>query len=208
MFSFFKKAIKPLPDHLPYSVDDGMTIIDTYKMSFDERKAWRLEMMCKAVSEVFLGLDITNSMYRFRAVATDDRGHYYAVLVEPTAHFSLSNYASPDRLILIENLLKLKTFENFGLVVDGVFWRATDNVDVLKHQYKSRSELLAAKPKKTIHDLTHDFRDTIPADSKFGAVTKEEVEAFRAAIANGGKRPPFSVGGKQYDTDLAPLNPE
>ena len=63
MFSFFKKASKPVPVHLPYSINDGLTIIDTYKMSLDERMVWRLEMMRKSVIEVLSGMGITESMY-------------------------------------------------------------------------------------------------------------------------------------------------
>ena len=206
MFSFFKKPPKQ-DDDLPYSTNDGETIIDAYEMTLDERKAWRLDMIHKSIRDVLSDLDITTSMYRYRTIAIDERGHYYAIMISPTLHFSLSGYARTDKLILIENLLKSQTFDYYGIVVDGVYWQATDNIDVLKHASKPRAESLT-KSKKTIDDLTKIFSDPSVVESQFSEVSKKDAVIFRDAIAKGIRPPPFHIGGKQYNTNLAPLGPQ
>ena len=222
MFSFFKKSVKLtqddsiLGDQPAYTTNDGLTIIDTYKMSLDERKAWRLEMMRKSVYDVLSSLGITSGMYRYRAAAIDDRGHYYAIMIEPTPHFILSEYANTKKLIFIEHELKSKTFENYGVVIDGIYWRATETVDVFEKKTRRHLGLKDIKTKKTIEDLTHSFSDTIPMvykdeallDPKFESISPAEAAAFRAALASGIKPPPLHIGGKEYETDLAPLGPK
>ena len=121
--------------------------------------------------------------------------------------FSLSGYARTDKLILIENLLKSQTFDYYGIVVDGVYWQATDNIDVLKHASKPRAESLT-KSKKTIDDLTKIFSDPSVVESQFSEVSKKDAVIFRDAIAKGIRPPPFHIGGKQYNTNLAPLGPQ
>lgn len=212
MFSLFKKFIAPAKPQL----DAGPTYIDQSRMTFEERKNWRLEMMHKSIKEVFSSMEIISGMYRYRALPIDDRGHYYVVVIETTRHFALSKHISTQKLSQIEVALKSQTFENYGIIVDGVYWKADETIDVFD---KALTPKRAIKSQKTIEDLHASFCDTQPMSydtllevdletgkHKFDPLTDEEARAFKAALATGLGTYDLKVGGKVYDTDIAPLN--
>lgn len=212
MFSLFKKFITPVK---PVN-DAGPTYIDQSRMTFEERKSWRLGMMQKSIKEVFSSMEIVSGMYRYRALPIDDRGHYYVVVIETTRHFVLSKHTSTQKLSQIEVALKSQTFENYGIIVDGVYWKANETIDVFDKALKPKPSI---KSQKTIEDLHASFCDTQPmsyetlidtneetGEREFDPLTDEEARAFKAALATGLGTYDLKVGGKVYDTDIAPLS--
>lgn len=209
MFSLFKKFITPVK-----TVNDtGPTMIDHTKMSYEERKTWRLAMMQKSIKEVFSSLEIVSGMYKYLALPVDDRGHYYAIIIETTRYFSLSKHLTNKKLIAIETELKTKTFDNYGIVVDGVYWKANETLDVFENRTTAK---LPVKSKKTIAEMQASFADTQPIiyddeiateiEDRYDPLTEDEANAFKQALATGIKTIPLKVNGKDYDTDLTPFS--
>lgn len=223
MFSFFSRRKPDSPETIiDDSTDFGevkdLTDVNEFKMTLDERIRWRHEMVKRSVEETFRELNIISGMYRYRTMPVDVRGHYYAVMIETTKHFAISDYTSTAKLSSIEALLKKRTFDNYAVVIDGVFWRANETVEVFDQCAKRTLVIKSDKPKKTIEELTaqfpefREFSDTVPAssellDNEFNAVSDEEARAFRLAIAAGEKPAPMQIGTQEYTTDIMPLGP-
>jgi hypothetical protein len=224
MFSFFKrKKVDKLssntrPQH--DASDSGPTVIDVYKMSLDERKEWRLQMLKLSVKETLRSMEILSGMYRYRAMSLDDRGHYYAVMIETTKLFQLNKHSTFD-LALIEKRLQEHAFSGYGIIVDAVYWKASEHINTFKRA-TDIPELpkppYAPRPKPQLDDYTppdsRGFSDTMPmANAPAPAVhyyeppTDDEARAFREAIKAARHPPVLYVGDKEYETDLAPLGP-
>ncbi len=201
MFTLFKKLTSPVAK----AYDVGAAIFENQKMSLEERKAWRQAMMQKSVTDVFTSLEIISGMYRFRALPVDDRGHRYAIIVETTSYFALNNLVSTHGLTGIELELKSKAFSDYGVVVDGIYWKADDTIGEIDHAVYP-----TLKPKKTIDDLRQSFCDTMPLfreeEETIDPLTPEEAAAFKAALSTRYvSRLPLKIGGRDYDTDIASL---
>lgn len=178
MFSFFKK--KHAETQGIHSIDRE---ISPTRMTLEERKAWRSNMLCKSIHDVFLSLGISPEMYKYRITPTDERGHYYAVMIETLRIFSSTEYTTTKKLLDIEIILKTRTFDNYGIVVVGIFWKTDETIDLFDSTKTSYPH--STKHKKTIQELREIFLDK-------DRTTHES----------------FIVGDKTYDTDLAPLRPE
>lgn len=228
MFSFFKR--KKHHDHLskdthPQS-DAGPTVIDVFKMTLEERREWRLQMLKLSVKDVLRTMEILSGMYRYRAMSLDERGHYYAVMIETTKLFQINKYTTFD-LALIEKRLQEHAFSNYGVVVDAVYWKANEHINAFK-RVTDVPELpkppYAPRPKPQLEEYKGDhpsFSDTMPMSQAptpqarhYEPPTEDEARAFRAAIASvlSPDAPPrlspvLRVGDKEYSTDLAPLGP-
>ena len=212
MFSFTTLFAKVKPAIPICSADSDDT--NSLKMSLADRQAWRIQMMRKSVEDAFRELHIISGMYRYRVMAVDDRKHYFAIMVETTKHFAVSEYTSVTQLTFIEDLLKKRTFDNYGVVVDGVYWKVNETIDVFENATKKLPlGYPSDKPSKTIEDLTAMFSDTMPVIyesediPEFGHVSSEEEFAFRSSIASRQKPEPFHIGDREYSTDIMPLGP-
>jgi hypothetical protein len=233
MFSFFKrnkvdKLSKLTQPHSDPS-DSGPTVIDVYKMTLEERKEWRLQMLKMTVKETLRTMEILSGMYRYRAMSLDDRGHYYAVMIETTKLFQLNKHSTFD-LALIEKRLQEHAFSNYGIVVDAVYWKANEHINTFKRvtdvpelpqpPYAPRPRTQPQLEEYKVDALHRGFSDTLPMTQqqlpaqshKYEPPTDDEARAFRAAIAKAGVmsshyQPVLYVGDKEYSTDLAPLGP-
>lgn len=195
MLSYLKRFFtSPIPFFPVKETDAGETIIDQEKMSLDERKAWRLEMLRMSVKEVFDEMHFLSGMYRYRVIALDERAHYFVVMVETTKQFDQHEYVD---LAVIEQQLRDLTFSNYGVVIDAVYWKANKHINMFRRAADKAPQVL---PRSKL-----DFCDTQPLDHE--QPTAAELAAFRSAIANN-KRESLSVRGRQYSTDLAPLGSE
>jgi hypothetical protein len=213
----FKKFGKPPKDAGPTVIGT----VDQYQMSLDERKEWRLTMMRKSIKETMMSLEIISGMYRYRLTSIDERSHFYAVMMETTKHFAASKYATNHNLAEIEELIKQNAFADYGIVVDAVYWKVNETVDIfakasrgiitvpierrrakeLERQFQDTiREERRQEPKEIVYD--NDAPDTVPMYEPY---SKEESDAFRAALAKGQQPPPLKLKEKVYSTDLAPL---
>jgi hypothetical protein len=162
----------------------------------------------------------------------DDRCHYFVVMVETTKMFHINARSTLD-LAVIEKKMQQMAFTDFGVVIDAVYWKANENINVFK-RITDVPELpkppYAPRPTATAPNQPSGFAHTIPTFAhttpmvdvapsakqhpRYEPPTEEEAQAFRAAIASAlptptapRRTPPLRVGDKEYSTDLAPLGP-
>jgi hypothetical protein len=216
---FLKYFKKPAKKSI-HQFDAGPTEVDIYKMTLDERKEWRMQMLRKSVQDTLSSLEIISGMYRYRVTALDDRAHYYVVMMETTKHFAISKYASSSSLRMIEDLIRERTFSNYGIVIDAVYWKVNETMEVFEQAVSRQFSIPSTRQKRTIQELSAQFMDTVimphedtvevppaivEAIPQYEPFSDEEAAAFRAALASGQKPPAVHVGNKSYATDLSPL---
>lgn len=202
MFKFFKNLLtKPImapPD------DAGPTVFHVQKMTLDERKAWRREMVYKSVRETFESLEVIGSMYKFKITPVDSRGHSYIMMIDITSSFAVGRRIPIEGFADIERLIVKNTYERYGINVAGIYWRTDSNKTIFE------------RPEVKIQNLANAFSDTVPnvendapvkrtRASDYSPIADDEREAFMSALREGVKPPPVRIGMKEYQTDLAPL---
>ena len=217
MLSIFKQFF----DNTPKTSDAGPTALPNVfnpaanlsRMQFEERKQWRLEMVHLSIRETFNSLDVLGSMYRHTLSKIDDRGHQYNVTIEISKTFDAGKRTDIKSFIDIEAIIRKNTFEKYGVVIRGIYWRSNEHAIFDRLLSK---EIIRKKTKADLHRELDgkDFLDTLPVDSRssprpvFEPVSAHEAEQFRAALKAGIKPPAIHVGGKEYSTDVAPLGLE
>lgn len=211
LFSLFKKST-----NIDHSVDSVMP--ESNVMTLEERKAWRLEMLKKSIYDVMTSNDISNTMYRYRVMPIDERWHHFAIMIDTTRDFALSRYTSTKHLIELEIQLKKDTFRDYGVIVDSVYWRANETIDIFERASTKKVHIPSIRPKKSFEELRNEFCDTTPIgfidhhdpekEPVFEPFSDSQIQQYRDRIANGDSKRQLRIGGKNYDTDLAPLSPE
>jgi hypothetical protein len=163
------------------------TRIDAVRMTLEERKEYREQMLKKAIHDAFAAYEIVSGMYRYRVMSIDERAHYFVVMIETTKHFALSKHKTTNKLAQIEETIKKIAFNSFNLMVEGVYWKANETVEVFENT--KEYNIPSNRPQRSIEEIARDFRDTSPgwSDSAYG------------------DRDTRNVDGKTYDTDLSPL---
>lgn len=172
------------------------------RMSLEERKAYRREMLYQSVRECLLKLEALASMYKFKVMSMDERHHRFIVMIEVTHMFQARRGGKPIGFQEIEAIVKQRTFERCGVVVQGMFWR----VDEHQASY-SRERRAGDTPGSPLRPQTPIQRQVVQryARAPYEPVTEHEREQFVQAIRQGKQPPPLRVGGKEYVSDLAPL---
>jgi hypothetical protein len=67
--------------------EDAVSTVSPPRMSLDERKAYRREMLYQSIRENLLALEALSSMYKFKVVSVDERHHRFIVLIAVTGMF-------------------------------------------------------------------------------------------------------------------------
>ena len=211
MLTFIQRIFKIRP----INSDAGPTEIDRAIMTLEERKTCRLEWICKSVEDTFYKYEIPHFMYKFKPLPIDSRFHNYIVVIEPSIHFALVNKI--ESLVDVEDSLRKKTYDRYGISICGIYWKACDSFNLIKHTLPPEVQVI-----DDINDIPvfieattfgfaptdimekEDFVPTQPFQD-FEPFSVEEAQAFREALAAGAKLPVVHVHGKVYNTDLAPL---
>ncbi|MFN4352736.1 MAG: hypothetical protein ACK4F6_18205 [Hylemonella sp.] len=196
MLTLFKNLISgPAPE-------EATPTAARLRMSLEERKAYRREILYQSVRESLLRLEALASMYKFKVMSMDERHHRFVVLIEVTHMFQARRGGKPIGFEEIEAIVKQRTFERCGVVVQGMFWRVDE------HQASfSRERRAGDAPDTPLRPQTPIQRQVVQryARAPYPQVSEREREQFAQAIHQGKQPPPMRVGGKEYASDLAPL---
>lgn len=169
----------------------------TTPLDLQERMMWRREMVYKSIRETFTALEVMGSMYRLKLSRVDERGHRYLVMVDIGASFTVGDRIRTRTFAGIEALIKKNTYEKYGVIISGMYWRTDDDVNVFDKLRQPAAVGIAPVPVE---------RRTQPRnDSIVGPVTPAEAEAFTKALKAGLAVPPIHVGQRMYHSDVAPL---
>lgn len=157
-------------------------------------------MVYKSIRETFTALEVLGSMYRLKLSRVDERGHRYLVMVDIGASFTVGPAIRTRTFAGIEALIKKNTYEKYGVIISGMYWRTDDDVNVF--------DKLRTPPAATAVGLVSPpaERRTRPRNESInGQVTEAEAKAFAEALRAGLAVPPIHVGQRVYHSDVAPL---
>jgi hypothetical protein len=205
MFSFFrtnkgKDSAKSVPDSSPPS-----------RMNLAERKTFRREMLYQAIRENLLSLEVVSSMYKFKVMNIDDRHHRFIAMIDITKSFQTQKSSKVRSFSEIEEFIKQNTFERFGLVLEGIYWRVSASESPFERKTReadspaAASEILAkSRQREVIGDVRNASQRL--ARSQYHPVSDEEQRAFVEAVKKGTSLPVLHVGDREYQSERAPLD--
>jgi hypothetical protein len=205
MFGLFKQK-PPSTPATPFG-PEPMTDLGPRRMSLDERKQVRREMVYQSVRENLLLLEIISGMYKFKAVGLDERQHRFMVVIDVATGFVAKRGGAVMRLNEVEKFLSERTFAQYGVRIDAIYWRFHPGINTFVRGYRPGDARTAA-PKATPAPASAAAPAPILArkpGSRHEPVSQEEMQAFEQAIARGVKPPPLHLGDLEYQSDLAPL---
>lgn len=160
------------------------------RMDLEERKAFRRELLDQVIRESLLALDVAPSTFRFRIMPLDVRHHRFIAMIDVTNSFQPRRAGSAWTFADIEALMRKNAQERFGLLLDGIYWRAG----------MSAAETPGA-------GLQTDTRAGLAElHPHYQLVSEEEKQALMEAIREGGELPVLHVGDWEYQTDMAALD--
>ncbi|MFN4360424.1 MAG: hypothetical protein ACK4F4_06825 [Hylemonella sp.] len=207
MFGLFKQKPPP-PSPTPFGAEP-LTDLGARRMNLDERKQVRREMVYQSVRDNLLLLEIISGMYKFKAVGLDERQHRFMVVIDVATGFVARRGGKVLRFNEVEKFLSERTFAQYGVRIDSIYWRFHPDVNSFGRGYRASD--VAPKPRPAPIPTPPPAAPARPAgtglrpSSRHEPVSEEEMRAFEQAIARGVKPPPLHLGDLEYQSDLAPL---
>jgi hypothetical protein len=180
MFSLFRKSRGASPETLsPHSML-------LRRMDLEERKAFRRELLDRAIRESLLDLNVATGSYRLRTMPLDLRHHRFVAMIDVGRYFQPQRagcaWDDPDT----ESWIRQCAYERFGLLLDAIYWRSGTALDAPV----PATGLAASGPTHPHYQL----------------VSEEEKQALMAAIRQGDEWPALHVGDREYQTGMGPID--
>jgi len=129
-------------------------------MDLAERKAFRRELLYQAIRESLLSLEVVASMYKFKVMNLDDRHHRFIAMIDVTKAFQTQKSGKPRSFYDIEEFIKKNTFDRYGLVLEGIYWRVSASESPFERKTReadspaAASEILAkARRREVVGDV-------------------------------------------------------
>jgi hypothetical protein len=182
-----------------------------FRMNLDERKAYRREMLYQSIRENMLGLEALSSMYKFKVMNIDERHHRFIVMIEVASQFEAKKGGMTIGFTQIEGLLKTRTFERYGVRLDGIFWRVNESQQSFVRANRASDTRQSEGPafnvqrQREIPGDVRNAREHLSRHHQYEPVTEQERIAFEDAVKRGQRPPTLHVGRQEYQSDLAPL---
>lgn len=179
-------------------------------MSLEERKAFRREMLYQAIRQSMKSLEVISSMYRFKVINVDSRHHRFLAMIEVTSTFEAKKGGVPQAFAQIEDLVKKQSYERFGLILEGIFWRVSESEKAFERKVREgdspaeASSILVASQQQ-VHSSAGSTEERL-ARQHFPTVSNEERQAFMDALVKGGHLPVVHVGNGVYESSPTPLD--
>ena len=187
MFSFFKSKKKPSAR----IVDPGPAAVN--RMSLDERKAYRQEMLYQSIRETFLSMEVVANMYKFKVMPVDERHHRFIAMIDVAQSFATDKMNRAKTFAAIEKQLRVNTYNRFGILLTGAYWRVSESAQKFDIQPRSTdsSSIAAITARKNPADEVSELvsQRAKLAREAYQPVSAEEAEAFMDAL-RGGVAPP------------------
>lgn len=204
MFGLFKQ--KPLPPSPTPFGTEPLTDLGARRMNLEERKQVRREMVYQSVRDNLLLLEIISGMYKFKAVGLDERQHRFMVVIDVATGFVAKRGGKVMRFNEVEKFLSERTFAQYGVRIDSIYWRFHPDVNSFGRGYRASDAAPRPRPAATPAPAPAAARPSpLRPSSRHEPVSEDEMRAFEQAIARGVKPPPLHLGDLEYQSDLAPL---
>jgi hypothetical protein len=206
MFGLFKQKT-PASD-MPFG-PEPLTDLGPRRMTLEERKQVRREMVYQSVRENLLLLEIISGMYKFKAVGLDERQHRFMVVIDVATGFVARRGGTVLRFNEVEKFLGERTFAQYGVRIEAIYWRFHPGIRNFMRGNRpgdGSKEAVAPKPAPAPAAAAQAEPGAIRPVSRHEPVSTQEMKAFEQAIARGVKPPPLHLGDLEYHSDLAPLD--
>lgn len=204
MFGLFKQKPPPSPP-TPFGTEP-LTDLGARRMNLEERKQVRREMVYQSVRDNLLLLEIISGMYKFKAVGLDERQHRFMVVIDVATGFVARRGGKVMRFNEVEKFLSERTFAQYGVRIDSIYWRFHPDVNSFGRGYRASDVAPRPRPAATTAPAPAAARPSpLRPSSRHEPVSEAEMRAFEQAIARGVKPPPLHLGDLEYQSDLAPL---
>jgi hypothetical protein len=203
MFSFFRSKKK-----LAVPVDAA--VVHSNRMTLEERKAFRQEMLYQAIRESFLSMEVVASMYKFKVVPVDERHHRFVAMIDVAKSFVTGRESKTKSFAALEKMMRANAYKRFGILIDGTYWRVSESESQFE-RYSRVTDPAGMAPEsisKSSGPSDGDHGDAIAtlARQAYQPVSDEEANAFMDALRGGRSLPAVQVGQREYQSDLAPLD--
>lgn len=197
MFSFFKsKKSKPAaPVEVPPAPAKRMTL--------EDRKAFRQEMLYQSIRESFLSMEVLANMYKFKVIPVDERHHRFVAMVDVAKSFVTGRDNRTQSFAAFEQLMRVNAYKRFGVLIDGIYWRVSESESQFE-RYSRVTDVAGAAPVQ--RGQSAPGTTTALARQTYQAVSDDEAKAFMDALHSGKSLPAVRVGEQEYQSDLAPLD--
>jgi hypothetical protein len=196
MFSFFRSK-----------KSKTAALLDSSKrMTLDERKLFRKEMLYQSVRESFLGMEVVSSMYKFKVMAVDERHHRFIVMIDVAKSFVTGKSSKTKSFAALEQAMRLNAYKRFGVMIDGTYWRVSGTEE--QFERFARATDTSGFQHLRVHESTppEAAGRVLLARQNYQAVSEDETQAFMTALRSGQALPVVRVGEQEYQSDLAPLD--
>lgn len=204
MFGLFKQ--KPPPSTPTPFGTEPLTDLGARRMNLEERKQVRREMVYQSVRDNLLLLEIISGMYKFKAVGLDERQHRFMVVIDVATGFVAKRGGKVMRFNEVEKFLSERTFAQYGVRIDSIYWRFHPDVNSFGRGYRASDVAPRPRPAAAPAPAPAAPRPSpLRPSSRHEPVSEAEMRAFEQAIARGVKPPPLHLGNLEYQSDLAPL---
>lgn len=205
MFGLFKQKPPPQPA-TPFGTDPLTDLGGPRRMTLDERKQLRREMVYQSVRDNLLLLEIISGMYKFKAVGLDERQHRFMVVIDVASGFVARRGGKVLRFNEVEKFLRERAFAQYGVRIDSIYWRFHPEVNSFGRGYRASDVAPRSRPAPAPAPEPAAARPSpLRPSSRHEPVSEDEMRAFEQAIARGVKPPPLHLGDLEYQSDLAPL---
>lgn len=204
MFALFKK--KPLPPTAPV---DAM-LEHSRRMDLEERKAFRREMLYQSIRETFLSMEVIGSMYKFKVMPVDERHHRFITMIDVAKSFVTDKSRKTRSFSALEQELRVSAYRTYGVLIDATYWRVSETESQFEYHArvndKNAVRVAQRNQSKSAESASNQSRLGDIQGGNFEPISEAEKQAFMQALQQGYQPPPLSVGDKEYQSDLAPLD--
>lgn len=195
----YLKKLLGSTETLPTSADRALP-----RMSLEQRKAYRHEMVYQSIREKLLQLGALPSMYRFQVRAVDERWHRFHVAIEVSSAFQIQLQNRPLDFAQIASLLRRHSHAGYGLVIEKMDWQVNASVASFTRERRAQDVPGAViKPHSPLHKQMH----PVYARKNFAPVPAQDGRLFIEALRQRQTPPPVRVGTMAYASDFIPLYP-
>lgn len=235
LFSFFRSKPPKKPPVEKVSPSEApatqMGLGVSQRMTLEERKNFRREMLYQSIRETLLSMNVIGSMYKFKVMPVDERHHRFVAMFDVGKTFILGDSARNHNFGDLERAMRTNAYKRYGIVIEATYWRVND----WENQFEQKNRVtdataasnrpvrpvrpdaitVAPTPSPVVPSITPRRAVTTAAAATVTAaavtpgiddVSEDEVKAFMNALTKGKAPPPLHVGEKEYESDAAPLD--
>jgi hypothetical protein len=197
MFTLFRRGKKEneIPAELhPNAVN---------RMSLEQRKVYRQEMLYRGIREAFLSLDAVSSMYKLKVFPIDDRHHRFVAMIDIAKSFISGTESKARSFSDLEKWLRRYNYDRYGVLVTGVYWRISESVKAFDHPQRSTD---ANNPNtRALSQTRQEVDRDLLARNDYQPASPQDAHAFMEALRQGVEPPVVHIGNMEYKSDLMPL---